>query len=574
VLGGGEVRRTSLRKEGLIIITKAFFQRQHPWFDAGILGLYEIAIQEGIDQKYNVEIVLNDDSVSLKAESIEMVKECVEECYEILASHWWNVSTIKQQADPKAVFYKPDSDEFELRAKRNPTPIPALFTKGTSWRFINKESAIDYKDLSPEMKKSVDEFIREHSTSLWGTSRKLLVEDPVCHKKIEFFPLEKGQKKICSVCGAMSSNCVDVSQPTYLLFASNTAAKSFNSEAREPGKVCWECEMLGKFAIESVSYHKSFDDLFVLVINSPNLVKAHQINKKIGYGSLLRVIKKDDFNSNIRYEGSLIQFTKLPYEFLWAFFTLAYETISENMKVEQEKEAIDVLEELLHMTLDQSPVEIILFMISSKGQTFMTKEIINYNEPAYAFRLLHLLSEYEIPTKALFNQLWVKDEKDRYSLFRNKFFRKVLYRKSILTALEEFAFHQSLGKQDFYLADLLKFVMKYEIWVRGVTMTEQQIEIAVNLGKSIVLQARETIDNQEEIKKIKGDLFALRKTRTKEAFLNQLNTLQMRYGLIVSNALQDGIMNQTPFDEFKAYCLLGALNTYNSINKVKKGEEK
>lgn len=513
-----------------------------------------------------------DDELSLNADKDEQIVAFVDDCYEELASRWWNVSTAKQIAEPKAVHYNRETDEFELKAKRNPTPIPALFTKGSSWRLSNPNSASDYKDLSPDMKERLDKFLQEKSVELWGKSRKLLFEDPVCHKKLEFFPHDKSRKHICSVCGTVSSSCVEVSQPIYLLFASNTAAKSFNSEAREPDKVCWECEMLGRFAIETVSYHQRTDDLFILQINSSHLTKALQINRKIGYGSMLREIKKDDYRSNIRYEGSLIQFTRLPYEFLWAFFVQAYEIINENIKIEKQADAFAILEELMQITLDQAPIEMVLFMISSKGQTFITKELIYYNEPAYAFRLLYLLQEIGLSAKSLFNQLWVRDEKDRYSLFRNEFFRKVLSRQSVVKELEVFTFHQTMREQGIYLSDLLMFIMKYEIWIGGGKMTDQQIEVAVNLGKSIVLQARDTIEKVEEFKKIKGDLFTLRKTRSKEAFLNQLITLQMRYGLIVSNVLQEGVLEAVPFDEFKAYCMLGALNTYNAITRPKKGE--
>ena len=294
---------------------------------------------------------MSEDTLSLKADTIETIKACVGDCYEALASRWWNVSTAKQIAEPKAVHYDPQIEDFVLKAKRNPTPIPALFTKGSSWRLSDPSAVIDYENLEPDLKKRLDQFLKEHSAELWGKSRKLLLEDPVCHKKLELYPQDRKHKNVCSVCGSLSSSCVEVSQPTYLLFSSNTAAKSFNSEAREPDKICWECEMLGRFAIETVSYHQRFDDLFILQINSPHLTKALQINRKIGYGSLLREIKKDDYRSNIRYEGSLIQFTRLPYEFLWAFFVQAYEIISENIKMEKQSDVFAVLEELMNITL-------------------------------------------------------------------------------------------------------------------------------------------------------------------------------------------------------------------------------
>ncbi|MGI5920675.1 MAG: hypothetical protein ACOX6I_02960 [Syntrophomonadaceae bacterium] len=519
-------------------------------------------------------MTLSDNELRLEAQNDKNLLMFFQDCYQVLVSRWWNVSTAKQINDPKAVFYNRSTGDFELRPKRSPTPVPALFVKPKSWRLPDSDSAVDYQDLPKDTQKRLDDFLKDNSVELWSTSRKLLYKAPVCHKELQFLPPEKAKKSICSICGSLSSSCVEVSQPTYLLFASNSATKSFNSEARQPDKVCWQCEMLGRFAIETVSYHQRSDDLFILQINSPHLTKALNVNHKIGYGSLLREIKWDDFRSNIRYDGSLIKFARLPYEFLWAFFVQAYDIVKENSNIEMNIDTCAFLEELMQITLDQAPVEITLFMINGKGQTFITKELIHYNEPSYAFRLLFQIEEMGISAKSLFNQLWVKDEKDHYSLFRNEFFYKVLSRKSIVKELEVFAFHQTMGDHRIYLGDLLQFVMHYEVWIRGIEMTEQQIEVAVNLGKSTVLQAREKIEKFEEFKKIKGDLFALRKTRTKEAFLNQLVTFQMRYGLIVSNALQEGVLDGVSFEEFKAYCMLGALNTYNGITRAKKGEGK
>lgn len=522
-------------------------------------------------------MTLYDDELQIEAQNEENLRMFLDDCYEQLALRWWNVSTANQIAEPKAVYYNRNTDEFELKPKRMPTPIPSLFIKGSSWRY---PEAIDYDDLSSEMQQRVDEFLEGKSAELSGKKRKLLLKAPVCHKELEFFPPKKKKKNTCAVCGAQSSNCVDVSQPTYLLFASNSAARSFNSQASTPDKVCWECEMLGRFAVESASYHqiikdkKGEYDLFILHIYSPDLTKAAQINQKIGYGSLMREINREDYRSNIRYDGSLIKFARLPYEFLWAFFVQAYDIINENIIIESHSDVLALFEELMHLTMDKAPIEIILFMVSSKGQTFITKEIIYYNEPSYAFRLLYFLDEMEISAKSLFNQLRVRDEKDHHILFRNEFFRRILLRQSVVKQTESFAFHQSMGEQGVYLNDLLRFLMKYEPMIRGVKMTEQQIEAAVNLGKSIVLQARDNIQKTEEFKKIKGDLFSLRKTRNKEAFINQLITLQMRYGLIVSNVVQEGVLEKVPFEEFKAYCMLGALNTFNSITRPKKEEGK
>ena len=104
-------------------------------------------------------------------------------------------------------------------------------------------------------------------------------------------------------------------------------------------------------------------------------------------------------------------------------------------------------------------------------------------------------------------------------------------------------------------------------------MTREQINVAVNLGKQIVLQAKKQL-KQEDLKKVRGDLFKLRKTRTPTDFLNQLNTLQFRYGISVSRPIQEGLINEVDFEDFRAYCILGALNVYNAVKKSNEGEIK
>ena len=101
-------------------------------------------------------------------------------------------------------------------------------------------------------------------------------------------------------------------------------------------------------------------------------------------------------------------------------------------------------------------------------------------------------------------------------------------------------------------------------------MTEEQITLATKLGAQIVISAREILMKEGEssdlLKGIKGDLFTLRKTRTATDFLEQLNRLQFRYGIVVNKEIASGILakSEVPFEEFKAYCMISALNAYNS----------
>ena len=184
------------------------------------------------------------------------------------------------------------------------------------------------------------------------------------------------------------------------------------------------------------------------------------------------------------------------------------------------------------------------------------------------------MDDTNISFSGLYNSLYNRVDKDKENDFRNEFFYRVLNKKSVVLQTERFAYHVSmLSKEDqpVFLKEIVDFVRFYETEMGVAQMNREQVEVAVNLGKSIVLQARQNL-NPDEFKKVKGDLFTLRKSRTKGTFLSQINTLQLRYGLTVSGRIAEGILENVPFEEFKAYCMLGSLNTFNSFTKAKKDE--
>jgi hypothetical protein len=264
----------------------------------------------------------------------------------------------------------------------------------------------------------------------------------------------------------------------------------------------------------------------------------------------------------------------LPFEFLWAFYSDWYGLLRQEWETKQSSsQGHSLLDELLGISLEDAPLQLVLLVVGSKGQTFIIKNIIFYNDTAYVFRLLNLMDETNISFNGLYNSLYNSIDKDKGNDFRNQFFYRVLNKKSVVLQAERFAFHISMLSKDqpVYLKEIVDFVRFYETGMGVAQMNKEQVEVAVNLGKSIVLQAKENL-NPDEFKKIKGDLFTLRKCRTKGTFLSQINTLQLRYGLSVSGRIAEGILENVPFEEFKAYCMLGALNTFNSLSKAKKDE--
>ena len=92
-------------------------------------------------------------------------------------------------------------------------------------------------------------------------------------------------------------------------------------------------------------------------------------------------------------------------------------------------------------------------------------------------------------------------------------------------------------------------------------MDQETIDIAVSVGKTI------GISIAPSGKKGKGDLFRLRKTRKPEDFLNEINRIQMKYGTRISAELYNrGQKMEENFNEFKQFCMIAALNTFNAGN--------
>jgi hypothetical protein len=220
----------------------------------------------------------------------------------------------------------------------------------------------------------------------------------------------------------------------------------------------------------------------------------------------------------------------------------------------------------------ETPLQLILIMISSKGQTFILKEIIFYTETAYIYRLFQSFHDAFSDSKFLykvFHDLYLSGDGRGFDtnnfLPRNRILQRVLQKKPILAHVEQFAFHKSLKQAFPYLGNLLEFTRHYQLIIQEECgMTKDQVEVAVKLGQQIVISAKPSSSNFD---RVKGDLFTLRKTRTVTDFLEQLNRIQFRYNLIVSNQILGGIIDEKIFEDFKSYCLLAALNTYNNFKR-------
>lgn len=570
--------------------------RNHWWFDAGIAGFYDIArmLCQKSDSVWKQDVLLEPDAGGLHVKAPdERLKPFVDACYEYLTDLWWNVSSPKQIEAKDLVIYDKKAGKFECIPRRNPTPVAALSVGGSSWKAENDT----YKDLSPEMKKSVDLFLKESGKSLWGVRKdKLPYEAPVCHPLIETFPA-RGKKDICSICGK-DAVCEHVNQTSFPLFSSESATFSFNSQFGKPDLICWECAMLGKFAVHSAHYVVADSYTQVMQIYSNNLNALLDAHAHFGSSSGMRIFDSDKLAyRNFGPPGSFLEYAKLPYEIIWGFYIASFNLLSERDL------SAEFAEEKLYngIRLSESDIKALASMgvamlsLEKKGQTFITKEVIDFHDSVYIFRLIDYISEAlkgedsqigKNPDKfwkKLFDDFFLlQNPQKQYDpvngLYRNRIFQKVFAKDSILLDVENFVFKKSLAEKNPYLHRILFFTTRYENAINGRDanseggkgMTEEQVKIASGLGAQIVIAARKVLmegsQDREKLKPLKGDLFALRKTRRAVDFLEQLNRLQFRYGIVLNSEIVKGILvdENVKFEEFKAYCMISALNSYNS----------
>jgi len=148
--------------------------RNHFWIDNGIAGLYLIAIsnQERLEH-YKIEIRINEEENSLDFiyNDLSSLRQFLSECYnDDLAMRYWNVSTSKQKENPELVIMDKTTGELKLGPKRVPTPIAALFVKGSSW----KPNGVKFDELMENDKNRVMAFMQETKKDLWSKKQYLL----------------------------------------------------------------------------------------------------------------------------------------------------------------------------------------------------------------------------------------------------------------------------------------------------------------------------------------------------------------------------------------------------------------
>ncbi len=262
-------------------------------------------------------------------------------------------------------------------------------------------------------------------------------------------------------------------------------------------------------------------------------------------------------------------FFQRPFEIAFAFFyTLYLKLVHE--RVDDERLVFD-FDKMLDLTLSRAPLEFVVMHAEKKGDTYLGKLIWSFRQTVYFFRLMNAFDESGVDVKDVMQLLvdYSKTQFEHKTLLRNRVCESILKQNSIVSLVESFCFSAALT----YLKPLVDFVLCYEDIVRKEdAMKPEEQEAAVKLGRQIGKTVGDAAREKRGAGGGKGDLFALRKVRKKVDFLDQVSRLQSRYNLIIPRDVYEGKLTDGNFAEFKSFCMLAALNSFNAAARSGKEE--
>lgn len=560
-------------------ITVEFKKKGHYWLDSGLIGL--IKMLKDVDIK-NVEISINEDSLTLtgKPKEVEVV---LQKAYDKLIEEYYNVSTKKQIEDKASYnfYYDEYKDEFIAFPKRksmgiaemiyNKAPRPVY--KSVKWvskgkkeievngKIIKRTRAIlpiEYQHIQARM----DEFLDKNGLDI--TTSGLLLNGPnEVRPKLKISVSDKKTAGICYLCGDESNQLEDANQTIFPLITGPSGVLSFNSCASKPEKICWKCSLLGKFVPVNGFYMYQGDDLFIFLPYSVSLKKMESIydqfqNLKIGA----------DPNLLSNFNHDLGQYFQHVYEATFAFLYSLYICLLTHKEADKYDEVLN-FDAMWDLTLNKAPIEFFIIHTKKEGNTFSGKLFWIFKDTVYIFRLFDYLREKTgTSMKDILKYLidYSQKKNEAKTFVRNRILERIFKKQSILDLVEQFVY-QTDSK---YFTPLFNMLIEYEILLReGDNVYKEEQDAAVRLGKSIGIAVGRSQNGK------KGDLFALRKARKKSDFLEQINRLQFKLGneLILPNDIYEGKLTDENFVEFKQFCMIAALNSYNAVTNTKNKEK-
>ena len=543
-----------------------FNKTGHFWFDCGLTGF--IKLLEEIDlPKISTHV---EDSKFVLDGAADDIKKALEDAFALLVDRYYNLSTKKQIDDRSSYnfYYDSQKDEFVSFPKKKAVGIAGIIfdkaarpTKGMiKWKDPKKHILPDeYKHLQERMEK----YVKDNGLKI--TTAGLLLDGPnAVQPKLKIAIGEKKRGKYCYLCGEETGSLEDANQTVFPFITGSSGILSFNPNAGRPERVCWKCSMLGKYVPVVGFYSTQGDSLSIFLPYSTSLKKMCQVH------DLLESTKYQDENLLRNFEHPLGGYYQHPYEITYSFLYTLYDRCLLN-RLEPGMDEIDLdVDAALNLTTNTAPLEFYVIQTKKEGDTFSGKMIWPFKETLYFFRLHEKIEKtIKIRMKEVLSYCvdYEASKNENKTLLRNRICERILKKQSILDLVEQHVFHTNSS----YFRPLYEMVLVYELLLKeGDMVFKEEQEAAVSLGKCI----GRAVGNSDSGKK--GDLFALRKCRRKVDFLEQLNRLQFRLGsdFLIPKEVYEGKLTDDNFQEFKQFCMVAALNTYNAVvsEKNKKKE--
>ncbi|KKG08116.1 hypothetical protein [Methanosarcina mazei] len=546
-----------------------FPKLSHFWMDSGLLGLYEIAKKEN-PSEMGVEMHLTDEGLTFKGTE-DNLTELFNKSYKSLLDQYYNKSTEKQRQSNEGFYYDSKEDKFVRFPKVKSMGVaglifskpPRMTAKQVKYDVIELNEAgkkTNKKVLPPEyshLQDRFDSFLSE--TGLKISANNLLIDGPNAIQPQVEIKVKKGKERgKCFICGEASHLLTDIGGTVYPMITGSSGVLSFNSNGGSPEKVCWKCGFLGKFVPVNGFYVYNNESYNIYFPYSSSLIKMSEVYDSFQAENGIIV---EDPNLLNNFKNSLGVLFQHPFE---QFFTFLYSLYLTFLRKNVTDEGVNELDlgKLYDVFISKAPLEFYTINTTSLGDTQMGKMIWPFNNSVFIFRLFENVEKNKISIKEVMTSLIDRDQKkyENKTMMRNKVCERILKKSSVVELIEQHAFHINKSKKQ-YIKPIHDFVIEYEkILKEGNDKLDQAIiDTAVSLGKTIGFSVASAG------RKGKGDLFRLRKTRKPEDFLNEVNRIQIKYGTLITSELYGkGQEFENNFQEFKQFCMIAALNTFNS----------
>ncbi|MCR4443408.1 MAG: hypothetical protein NUV48_14840 [Peptococcaceae bacterium] len=550
----------------------------HFWLDNGLIGFLKL-IEDQTKGQEQFELSCEKNAIRIKG-SVNNIQTLIENTYETLINNFYNLSTKKQKEDTMSYnfYYDSKTDKFISFPKRKSVGIAELiFNKaarptGSSikWKAkvkrdvqingktVKRNRAILPKEFS-HLQKRMDEFLDKNGLDV--TTAGLLVDGPnAVRPNVTIKVASNTVKGQCYLCGQEAACLEEANQTVFPLITGSSGVLSFNSQGGKPERVCWKCSLMGKFVPVTGFYMYQDDSIYAFLPYSSSLEKMKDTFE------LLQDARTEDPSLLRNFKHPLGGYFQHPFEATFAFLYTLYDKVlcrkPGSQSEEDDNEYIHELDFMKYYDLvyNKAPVEFIVIHSKNEGNTFSCKMMWPFKETVYFFKLLN---ELESRTKDKLNTSlsmlvdYSQKKNENKTLLRNRVLERILKKQTILDLVEEHVFHSDIN----YFKPLLDMLLVYEYLIKEEDdVFKEEQDAAVSLGRRIGVAVGKS-DNGK-----KGDLFALRKTRRMVDFLEQLNRLQFKLGsdFIVPADVYEGKLTEKNFTEFKQFCMVAALNSYNA----------